>query len=71
MEGQKQEYICANEVKNFIKQNDLSFIRNNNRIRKRLNMNKRQLSIAIRHLEKTGYLKPWNKKVFKISNNSN
>ena len=62
----KQSDIWAKEVKKFIIQNDLHFIRNNKIYRKKLKMNKKRLSIAFRHLEKTGYLKPWNKKIYQI-----
>ena len=63
---QKQKDIYVKQVKKFIKQNELNFIRNNERFRTKLKMNQSQLSSAIRHLKKTGYLKPWNKKVYQI-----
>jgi hypothetical protein len=63
---QKQKDIYVKQVKKFIKQNELNFIRNNERFRTKLKMNQSQLSSAIRYLKKTGYLKPWNKKVYQI-----
>ena len=63
----KQSEIHAKEIEKFIKQNNLHFIRNNERFRTKLKMNKKQLSLAIRHLERTGYLKPWNKKIYQRS----
>jgi hypothetical protein len=63
--GEKKD-IYVKQVKKFIKQNELHFIRNNERFRKKLKMNQGQLSSAIRHLKKTGYIKPWNNKVYKI-----
>jgi len=65
---QKQNEIYAKQVKEFMKQNDVYFIRNNERFRTKLNMNRRQLSYAIRYLEKIGFLVSWNEKVYQISN---
>jgi hypothetical protein len=63
----KQDDINAELVKRFMKQNAVYFIRNNERFRTKLEMNRRQLSYAIRYLEKTGFLKSWSDKVFQIS----
>ncbi|KYK24132.1 hypothetical protein AYK21_01810 [Thermoplasmatales archaeon SG8-52-2] len=60
--------IFAKQVKDFMKQNSVYFIRNNERFRTKLKMNRRQLSYAIRHLEKIGFLVSWNEKVYQISN---
>ena len=60
--------IFAKQVKDFMKQNSVYFIRNNERFRTKLKMNRRQLSYAIRYLEKIGFLVPWNEKVYQISN---
>jgi hypothetical protein len=60
--------IFAKQVKDFMKQNSVYFIRNNERFRTKLKMNRRQLSYAIRYLEKIGFLVSWNEKVYQISN---
>jgi hypothetical protein len=60
--------IFAKQVKDFMKQNSVYFIRNNERFRNKLKMNRRQLSYAIRYLEKIGFLVSWNEKVYQISN---
>ena len=49
---QKQKDIYVKQVKKFIKQNELNFIRNNERFRTKLKMNQSQLSSAIRYLKK-------------------
>ena len=63
----KQKDIYGKQVKKFMKQNDLHFIRNNERFRTKLKMNRKQLSYAIRYLEKIGFLKSWNNKVYQTS----
>jgi hypothetical protein len=65
---QKQKEIYAKQLKEFMKQNEVYFIRNNERFRTKLKMNRRQLSYAIRYLEKIGFLISWNDKVYQISN---
>lgn len=64
---QKQKDIYAKQVKKFMKQNEVHFIRNNERFRTKLKLNRKQLSYAIRYLEKTGFLESWNDKVYQIS----
>ena len=64
---QKQKDIYAKQVKKFMKQKDVRFIRNNERFRTKLKLNQKQLSYAIRYLEKTGFLESWNDKVYQIS----
>ena len=68
MKIQNQNEIFAKQVKDFMKQNSVYFIRNNERFRTKLKMNRRQLSYAIRYLEKIGFLVSWNEKVYQISN---
>jgi hypothetical protein len=63
----KQGSINAKQVKKFMKQNEVHFIRNNERFRTKLKMNQKQLSYAIRYLEETGFLKSWNDRVYQIS----
>lgn len=63
----KQKNTYGRQVKKFMKQNDLHFIRNNEKFRTKLNMNRKQLTYAIRYLEKTGFLKSWNSKVYQKS----
>ena len=65
---QNEKEIYAEQVKEFMKQNDVYFIRNNERFRSKLKMNRRQLTYAIRYLEKIGFLVSWNEKVYQISN---
>ena len=65
--NQKQKDIYAEQVKRFMKQKDVRFIRNNERFRTKLKLNRKQLSYAIRYLEKTGFLESWNDKVYQIS----
>ena len=68
MSAETQKELFAKQVKAFMKQNSVYFIRNNERFRSKLNMNRRQLSYAIRYLEKIGFLVSWNEKVYQISN---
>ena len=68
---EKQNGIYGKQVKEFMKQNDLHFIRNNEKFRTKLKMNRKQLLYAIRYLEKTGFLKPWNSKVYQTSHSYN
>jgi hypothetical protein len=69
MEVQKQMSIYAKQVKKFMLHNNIHFIRNNEKFRTELNMNRRQLSYAIRYLQKNGFLKSWNDKVYKLDHN--
>jgi hypothetical protein len=68
MTADTKNEIFAKQVKDFMKQNSVYFIRNNERFRNKLKMNRRQLSYAIRYLEKIGFLVSWNEKVYQISN---
>ena len=63
----KQKDVYAKQVKKFMKQNGLHFIRNNERFRAKLKMNRKQLSDTIRYLEKIGFLKSWNNRIYQIS----
>ena len=65
----KQINNFAEQVKDYMIKNGLYFIRNNERVRKRLNMNHKELSCAVQYLYKTGFLVPWNKKIYQISHN--
>jgi hypothetical protein len=69
MKNINQKYRYAVHVKNYMKNNGNYFIKNNERTRKQLNMNKKQLTYAINYLKKTGYLKSWSKKVYKLEKN--
>jgi hypothetical protein len=42
------------------------FIKNNERTREQLNLNKKQLTYGIKYLENNGFLQPWSKKVYKL-----
>lgn len=65
-----KKYWYAVQVKNHMEKNGNYFIRNNERVRKQLKMNKKQLTYAIQYLKKIGFLEPWSNKVYKIMRNS-
>jgi hypothetical protein len=65
-----QKYCYAEQVKNYMKKNGNYFIRNNERVRNKLEMNKKQLTYAIQYLKKIGFLEPWSNKVYKITRKS-
>jgi hypothetical protein len=65
----KQINNFAEQVKDYMIKNGLYFIRNNERIRKKLGMNHKELAWALQHLNKIGFLEPWNKKIYQISHN--
>jgi hypothetical protein len=65
----EKKKILGRQVKKFMKKNDLYFIRNNEKIRKKLKMNQIELTYAIRYLNKKGFLEPWNDKVYQVSHN--
>lgn len=67
--NQKQINNFADQVKNYMIKNGLYFIRNNERVRKRLGLNHKELSCALQHLNKIGFLEPWNKKIYQIVHN--
>jgi hypothetical protein len=69
MRVRKPKDVYAKQVKKFMKQNELHFIRNNKRFRTKLKMNRKQLSYAIQYLEKAGFLKSWSDKVYQMSHN--
>ena len=67
--NQKQINNFAEQVKDYMIKNGLYFIRNNERVRKKLNMNHKELSSALQLLNKKGFLEPWNKKIYQIVHN--
>jgi hypothetical protein len=69
MVATNQKYWHAVQVKNYMKKNGNYYIRNSERVRKQLEMNKRQLSHAIQYLKKIGFLEPWNNRIYKIKHN--
>lgn len=71
MKSQKQINNYAKQVKKFMKENHLYFIRNNERFRRQLGLNRSQLSYAFKSLKETGFLEPWNGKVYQIANSVN
>jgi uncharacterized protein (DUF1330 family) len=71
MSDQKQINDYAREVKKFMKQHRLNFIRNNERVRNKLGLNRKQLSYTLQYLNKTGFLQPWNHKIYQKANNQN
>jgi hypothetical protein len=71
-----QKYEDAKILKKFIRENGIVFIKNNERRRKELGINKRQLTIVLKYLTKTGYLELWNgtssrNNLYKISKTCN
>jgi hypothetical protein len=65
MYNTNQKYRYADLVKKYMNKNGNYFIKNNEKTRKHLKMNKKQLTYGINYLEKNGFLKPWSKKVYK------
>lgn len=61
----------AEQIKKYMEERQLSFIRNNERFRNELEMNKHNLTFVLKYLKSKGFLEPWNKKLYHISNNSN
>jgi len=69
MPSQKQIKNQSNQVKRLMKEQKYFFIRNNEKFRKQLEMNHIQLSDALKFLIKTGFLKPWSRKIYQIMHN--
>jgi hypothetical protein len=59
----------SKQVKRLMKEQQYSFIRNNEKFRNQLEMNTVQLSYTLRYLNKTGFLKQWSHKVHQIIHN--
>jgi hypothetical protein len=68
MTCKNQIYWYGEKIKKHMKENGNNYIRNNGTFRKKLEMNKKQLSFALKYLEKTGFLEPWSNKVYQKSN---
>ena len=66
MPSQNQLKNQANQVKKLMKEQQYTFIKNNEKFRKQLGMNQRQLSYTLQYLNKIGFLKPWNRKIYQI-----
>ena len=66
MTSQKQIKNQSKQVKRLMKEQQYFFIRNNDKFRKQLEMNRRQLTLTIKYLNKTGFLKPWSRKIYQI-----
>ena len=69
MTSQKQIRNQSKQVKRLMKEQQYFFIRNNDKFRKQLEMNRRQLSYTLKYLNETGFLKPWSRKIFQIIHN--
>ena len=69
MSNQKQIINQVKQVKRLMKEQQYFFIRNNEKFRKQLGMNQKQLSYVLQYLNKIGFLEPWNHKVYKITHN--
>ena len=61
-----QRYRYAAHVKQYMIKKGNYFIKNNERTREQLNLNKKQLTYGIKYLENNGILQPWSKKVYKL-----
>ena len=66
MKSPNQRYRYAAHVKQYMIKKGNYFIKNNERTREQLNLNKKQLTYGIKHLENNGFLQPWSKKVYKL-----
>jgi len=69
MPSEKQIKNQSKQVKKLMKEQHYFFIRNNEKFRKKLEMNRRQLSFTINYLNRTGFLKPWSRKIYQIMHN--
>jgi hypothetical protein len=69
MPSEKQIKNQSKQVKRLMEEHRYFFIRNNEKFRKRLEMNQRQLSYTLNYLNKIGFLKPWNRKIYQIMHN--
>mgnify|MGYP005809752303 CR=1 FL=1 len=69
MLNKKEKEIYARQVKCFMEENNLRFIKNNQRIRKQLKMNHIVLACVLQYLNQNGFLEPWNDKVYQVSHN--
>jgi len=67
MPNQKKINNQVEQIKKYMKEHNLRFIRNNEKYRKKLGMNRKQLYYAIQYLNKTGFLEPWNRKIYQIT----
>ena len=65
-----QKYCYAVQVKKYMKKNGNYFIKNNERVRNQLEMNKKQLTYGILYLIKIDFLESWSNKVYKIKYSS-
>lgn len=61
----------AKQVKKYMKEHHLHFIRNNDRFRKEFEMNRHQFSYVLKYLVNVGFLEPRDKKIYQIPQNSN
>ena len=66
MKSSSQKFRYAAHVKQYMLKNGSYFIKNNERTREQLNLNKKQLTYGIKYLENNGILQPWSKKVYKL-----
>ena len=64
--SEKQIKNQSKQVKKLMKEQKYFFIRNNEKFRKQLEMNQRQLTLTINYLYKTGFLKPRSRKLYQI-----
>jgi len=69
MSSQKQIKNQSKQVKRLMKEQHYCFIRNNEKFRKQLEMNRRQLSYILKYLNRTVFLKPWSQKIYQIMHN--
>ena len=69
MPSQKQIKNQSKQVKRLMKEQQYFFIKNNEKFRNQLEMNQIQLSHTLKYLNKTGFLKPWSRKIYQIMHN--
>jgi ABC-type Zn2+ transport system substrate-binding protein/surface adhesin len=69
MPSQKQIKNQSKQVKRLMKEQQYFYIKNNEKFRKQLEMNQTQLTHTLKYLNKTGFLKPWNRKIYQIMHN--
>jgi hypothetical protein len=71
MPNENQITDQAKQVKKYMKEHNLHFIRNNNRFRTEFEMNRHQFSYVLKYLVSAGFLEPRDKKIYQIPQNSN
>ena len=71
MADKKEMNNKAKVVKKYMEDHHIHFIRNNDRYRKKFDMNRHQFSYVLKYLVAIGYLEPRDKKIYQTPFNSN